>query len=220
MFMVFLLAGCDKKADEGKQESAPAAGKPESRPASAGPFADFDMDAIKAKMKGVWVVGGSVIGTREAWDVQGSEVTVFNGSTEEKHQLELIAPCRGKISQTESGATSSTYFTFAFDGNDLYSGLGYAGVKQGDSLVACVSADIYTLKGGKCTRWKESVFGDKMESSDAECSLADDVFKVKTTTGESELKVKGNVLLNQQMEGNRAVKASDLADAKAKLGKK
>jgi hypothetical protein len=213
-------AGCDKKDKESGTEPGPAgkpAGAKHDTSAAGGPFAGFDLDAAKSKLEGTWVLGGSVLGRKEAWQVNGSEVTVYDGKSEKKYQMSLVAPCYGKLTREEGGGTTSTYFTFAFDGDTLYKGLGQAGIKKGDSVVACISGEIFTLQGGTCQKWKESMFGDKLKSSEAECSLEGDVFKAKTRTGESELKLKGAVLLNQQMEKNQAIKTADFAEAKSKV---
>jgi len=218
--MALAGAGCDKKDKEPAGEPGPAgepSGTKADAPGESGPFAGFDLGAIKTRLEGAWVVGGSSIGKKEAWLVSGPEVTVYDGKSEKKHELSLVAPCYGKLTREEGGGTTSTYFTFAFDGDTLYKGLGQAGLKKGDTIVACISGEIFTFQDGKCQKWKESMFGGKLKSADAECSLEGDVFKAKTRTGESELKLKGTVLLNQQMEKNQAVKTADFAEAKSKL---
>lgn len=213
-------AGCDQKdKDTGGEPGSTGepAGGTQAEPVGGGPFAGFDLDAIKAKLEGAWVLGGSSLGKKEAWKVSGTDVTVYDGKSEKTYQMSLVAPCYGKLTREEGGGTTSTYFTFAFDGDTLYKGLGQAGMKKGDTIVACMSGQIFTLHDGVCKKHKESMFGDKLKSSDAECSLEGKVFKAKTRTGESELEIEGAVLLNQQMEKNQAVKTADFAEAKAKL---
>ncbi len=218
--MALAGTGCDKKDKEPATDPGPAgepSGKRADAPGGSGPFAGFDLGAIKTRLEGAWVLGGSSLGKKEAWQVSGSEVTVYDGKSEKKHELSLVAPCYGKLTCEEGGGTTSNYFTFAFDGDTLYKGLGQAGLKKGDTIVACISGEIFTLQDGKCQKWKESMFGDKLKSADAECALEGDVFKAKTRSGESELEIEGTVLLNQQMAKNQAVKTTDFAEAKSKI---
>jgi len=96
-------------------------------------------------------------------------------------------------------------------------GLGYAGVKKGDHLVACVSGEIFSYKAGKCTQWEKSMFDNSLKPKEAECQLTGDTFKVKIHGHESELKIKGSLLLNHQMEKNLAVKTINFEEAKGKI---
>ena len=165
-------------------------------------------------------MGGSSLGQKEVWEVKGADVTQVTTAGEKKLKFEVHAPCQVEVVEESAGGRSSTTTHFAWDGDTLYAGLGDAGVKKGDDVVACVSNAVYTLKGGTCLKWDQSMFDkSKWESKPAECALTGDVFEVKGDYG-SKLNVRGNVVLTEQMEQNKAEKLPDLASAKAKLSAK
>jgi hypothetical protein len=212
------VVGCGKKEEGTSETSAKPSAKAEA-PKAASPFAEFgDTAAIARKLEGgAWLVGGSSLGQKEVWEVKGGDITVATTSGEKKLKLEVKSPCHLETIEESGGGRSSTTTHFVMDGDSLYAGLGDAGLKQGGDVLACVSNAVYTLKGGTCLRWDESMFDKgKWESKPAECALTGDVFEVKGDYG-SKLTVKGNVLFTEQMAANKAEKLPDLAAAKAKL---
>lgn len=223
---LFAAGGCKKKADEaGGDEPAPtesadaAAAKPDTPAPTADKGGDnpfgVDLAPIASKLEGTWVVGGSSLGQKAAWKVEGNKVTVFEGGKEKSAELVIVAPCRLKVVEKSGGGTTSTSTNFAFDGDKLWLGLGSSGVKMGDKVFACVSSDVYVLSGDKCQKWKLAMF-DKWEQSEAECAIGDDG---KLTAGGTTLEPAGEAFLNQQMKGNEAKKMDDYEAAKAAVSK-
>jgi hypothetical protein len=219
-----LAQGCDKSdadADaQPKKDAATKAAKADAPKADApaqddGPFAAFDLPGLTKKWQGAWVIDGG----RKAWEVRGDEVTVYDGKGDAKTlEFEVQAPCQAASIERSDAGSSSTFHKFAFDGDTLYAGLGNAGVKKDDTVVACVSNKVYVLEGDACRAWKQSAFDkSKWESSDATCSLSSDgdtqTFEVEGTT----LEVVGEAVVDAQMKRNQAERKPSFDDAKAAL---
>src|SRR5690349_3455979 len=107
--IALLLVGCNKpaptQADKPKDQQPPQLAE---KKAPASPFTAFaDNAEIEKKWQGSWVVG------KEAWQVEGTTVTVYDGKTEKKLALEVEAPCQAKLKE----GSSWTEQVFAFDGN-------------------------------------------------------------------------------------------------------
>ncbi len=218
-----MSVACSKKKDEGEKPSEkPSTTKvaPKEKAAAAtGHWVGFDKAAILAKLQGAWVVGGSSLGTKEAWFIENDKVTIAQGESEEVLRLELESPCSLKSIKEENGGTTTTTSKFTWQGDTLYKGLGNSGVYlENGSLVACVSGDIYTFDGTKCTKWKADMFDDtKFKSTPAECSVEEGSPK-QFVVGSYKLEFgEGGALYNSQMKRNVAEKFPDHAAAKAKL---
>jgi hypothetical protein len=219
------LAAC------GKKEETPGAGSPKSideaptgspsKAAAASPFAEFgDNDAILKKWQGAWVIETGALGHYEAWEVKGNQVTSFDGKAEKTRELSILAPCEGKVMEKSAGGGSSgSSITFVFDGDKLYTGMGDAGLKQGDKYLACGSGQIFVYDGKSCLAHQE-MFGRWEKPEATECKLDGGKLTTKRT-GMGDMKstflVEGNVLYSEQMKGNKVEKATSFADAKAKL---
>ncbi len=228
------IAGCSKKNDdEGAKKGATSdtakdtskdtskETKPEKKaaPAASGLWAGFDKAAIQEKFQGAWVVGGSSIGTKEAWLIKGDSVTIAKGDAEETLRFQLQSPCSAKTIKEENGGSSSTTTKFTWEGDTLIKGLGNSGVYlESGAVVACVSGGIYTFDGTKCTKWKADMFDEtKWKPSPAECSVEEGTPK-KFIVGSSKLEYGSDgALYNSQMKRNKAEKFADLAAAKASL---
>lgn len=200
-----------------------------------GPHEGFDLKAIHAKLQGTWLIGGSAFSRiPHIWDVKGDLLTIVDGTGQSsEHTFRLLAPCH---MVTADGGGSRTWHKFVFDGDTLYSGLGNAGLKQGDTTVGCMAAGAYVLKGGTCTKWTKKAFAkagtNPWESEPGECGyeadgktfFGDDTHSKRKTYGKERLDVVGAVLLTKQMAGNKAVKAESLEAAmtaqKAKIDAK
>jgi hypothetical protein len=206
----------DSKPPSKEQADGKEAAAPETKPevANDGPFAAFDLPGVAKKWQGSWVVDGGAA----AWDVRGDEVTVYDGATEKTLELAVKTPCQVATIARSDGGTSSTIHKFAFDGDTLYAGLGNAGVKKGDAIVACVSNKVFTLEGGKCQAWKESMFHDgKWESEDATCSMSDqDGTQIFEADG-TKLELVGEALVDAQMKNNPAKRTGNFEEAKRVL---
>lgn len=211
------LAACSKK-DEGSPIGAPKT-VDEAPKAASGPFAEFgDNAAILNKWQGAWVVESGALGNYEAWEVKGNQVTSFDGKTEKTRELEIHAPCAGKVVEKSAGGSSSSGLTFVFDGDTLHTGMGAAGLKQGDKILACGSGQIFVFDGKSCTAHQES-FG-RWETKPTECKLDGGSFTAKRAgMGDmsSTFLVEGAILMSEQMKGNKVEKATSFDDAKAKL---
>jgi hypothetical protein len=227
-------AGCGTdKSSEGQagpgasqaQEAAQAPGDPAgaaSEPEGESTSQGLD-PAVAAKLQGNWIVGGSTIGAREAWQVQGDKVTIWNGKTEKTLELAVTSPCTVKTTEKSAdGSSSSTVTVFVFDGDTLYQGLGSAGLRNGGLVVACMGGGVYTYQEGTCVRWEESMFGEgKWDKKDAECKVDQhgQVFEIAGPQGGT-LQAKGNVFMTEQMADNRAEKFATWEEAKAALTRK
>lgn len=185
----------------------------------SGPTGGHDLSQIKSKLEGAWVVGGSTIGTKEAWDIKGNQVTIFDGKADKILELAILSPCSLKVTEKSAGGSSSTVKTFVFDGDTLYMGLGSAGLVRGDTVLGCMNGGVYVLDGGVCKKWKESMWGDgKWDSQDVTCERKKDGDADVFAAEGSELRPHGGVLMTRQMQGNQAEKLADFAAAKARLG--
>ncbi len=216
-----LLASCGKNKDSGsgdKPADQPKAVDGDKPSTGSGPFAEFgDNDAILKKWQGSWVLESTMLGHYEAWEVKGNKITVFDGKAESTKEIEIQAPCQAKIVAKSGSGTSGTTAVFVFEGDTLHTGLGSAGVKKGDKILACGSGEIFVWDGKTCTAYEDH-FG-KMETKPTECKLDGSTFTAKRPgfDMESTFAVTGDILMNDQMTGNKVEKATSFEDAKAKL---
>jgi len=250
---VALGLGCDQKKDvrkddAGKAERAderPAAPAPPPiehgdeapktvyayPPKGPGPHEGFDLAAIRDKLQGAWLVGGSAFSSiPTVWSLRGDTlVQVDEQGKRTESVLRLLAPCY--FSEGPADGHSATFGHFAFDGDTLYLGLGNAGVVQGDKTIGCMSVAMYVYENGACTAWTKKPFakeGDLWEREEGDCGYTedksvfygDDTHSKRKIYGRQELHVHGPVLLTRQMEGNKAVKLDSLEAALAEQKKR
>jgi hypothetical protein len=224
--LVLCLAACSKSKDSDK--SAPT-GKtvetPSAPAAPAGPPAPwaYDPAAIQAKLQGAWVVRDQgYLGSREAWEIKGDQVKMWDAkqNTEKTATLKIEAPCQFTVETKTKDGTEGTTTHFAFDGDTLHMGLGDAGVKTGDTIVACMSNGVFVQDAKGC-KFYTSMF-DKWEAKDGTCAVAGDKFKAsnKTFSYDGEMDVHGNVLGDDQLWKNTPVKVASYDDAKKQAGAK
>jgi hypothetical protein len=205
------VAGC-------KKEEAAAPDKPvaaeAAKPDKAGPFADFDLGSVQSKLQGAWVIRG------QAWEVSGDQVKIFDGEKEKARKLEIVSPCQiGLVNKTERG-TSTDYLKYTTDGEKVFVGMGNAGMRQGDKIVACGFNATLVHQGDKCTAFKQGMRGD-WESEPGECKIEkkgeEEIFTFKAGMARGGLKIAGDALFSAQMEKNVAEKVASYEEAKAKL---
>src|SRR5438067_3967086 len=210
---------CKKKtadSGEGATASKPAADDK----AASGPFAAWDMAGRKAAFQGAMVGPGDAIGTWQAWKVEGTKITIWDGKAETVAELSLPSPCEAVISVTEKGGSSSTTQHFTIENGQIIAGLGDAGSRKGNAAVACVSNKVVTLDdAGKCLEWEQDMFDKtKYKSSPGKCGFAKDggkdVFKATVNGSESTLDVHGDALYTEQLAQAHSEKAADWAAAK------
>ena len=193
-------------------------------PAGPGPHEGFDFVALHQKLQGSWLAGGGLI--PDVWSLDHDTLLSINAEgARTSSTLRLLAPCYYVHGRAEGDF--GVYSVFAFDGDTLYLGLGSAGVVQGSKTVACVSSGVYVLDASGCTRWTRKAFakpGDEWDKEVGDCKYSDDkaTFLVDDSKssrplyGIETLKVKGNVLLTDQMANNKAERFPSLEAAIAK----
>jgi hypothetical protein len=217
------FAGCKKKNDDAGATGGTTASKTAAAPtapADTGPFAAWDIAGRKAAFQGTHVAPGGAIGMWEAWKVEGTKMTIWDGKAETVAELSVPSPCEAVVSVTENGGTSSTTHHFTIENGQIVSGLGDAGSRKGADAVACVSNKVVTLAGGKCTEWEQDMFDKtKYKSSPGTCSFAKDgdkeVFKATVNGSETTLEVHGDALYSTQIAQTHSEKAADWTAAKA-----
>lgn len=191
-------------------------------PPGDGPHAGVDLAAIRTKLQGTWLLGPGT--PPSVWHVQGDDLVQYDTTGKKtEHTIELLAPCYARVA--DKGASSATYWTYVFDGDTLYAGLGNAGVTTGDTTIGCVSAGVYVLKGETCTGWAMDSFADRAQRWKPEagtCSMVDGVFTADDATAKRPIYGKqvldqkvGSVLMTRQMTGNKAEKVASLDSALA-----
>ncbi len=212
------LLACGAKKDDAGDKTA--SGKTvEAKSEASGPFAEFgSTDDILKKWQGAWVLETGSLGHYEAWEVSGTKVTSWDGKKEKVRELEIAAPCDGKVTEKSDGGSSSDHLTFVFDGDKLHTGMGAAGLKKGDKYLACGAGKIFVFDGKTCTA-HENNFG-RWESQPTECKIEGDKLVAKRP-GMGDMTatflIAGDTLMNEQMKGNKVERAASFADAKTKL---
>ena len=218
LFLVVLAlsvaaAGCKKEEAAPAGETKAEAPKPEKK---SGPFAEFDLDSVKNRLQGAWVIRG------QAWEISGDQVKIFDGKEEKTRILEIVAPCKiGLTNKTERG-TSTDFLKYTTDGEKVYVGMGDAGIRRGDKIVACGFNAVLVHSGDKCTAFKEDFRGGWKEEP-GECKIEkkgeDETFIFKAGMARGGLTIAGDALFSGQMKGNVAEKFASYDEAKAKLKK-
>jgi hypothetical protein len=246
MALALAFAGCDKEKREreaeptgsaGAEKTAPdpgTAGKASGAagfeaPRGEGPHEGFDLAALHRKLQGTWMVGGTAFSSiPRIWHLDESDLVIVDGEGKRsEHTLRLLAPCYAAVA--EKGGGSTVFSTFVFDGDTLYQGLGNAGVRQGERVVACMAAGIYELADDACTKWTRKPFASPgqpaWEKEPGECGFAedgkvffgDDTSSKRKIYGREQLEViEGDALMTRQMAGNRAEKVASLEEALAR----
>jgi hypothetical protein len=222
------LTACKKEEKAASSTATPKVGdpatskdptevKPEA-PKSKVPWST-DYSALTNKLQGAWVMQdvGS-LGSIQAWNVEGTKVTMYDPrkKSEQVGELTFDAPCDVTMTVKTADGSEGWGATLAIVGDTVHLGLGSAGTKSGDEVIACMGRGVYYLKGTECSRWSEH-FGE-WETEKATCSVDDKSFKGKVgEESEDELRfLAPNVLMTDQLDGNKPEKLPDWAAAKAK----
>jgi hypothetical protein len=217
--LVLACAACSKKTNDAPKATTGSATPKTTetpKPKSNTPW-DFDAAALQAKFQGAWVVKDhGYLGSTEAWEVKGDQVKIWDAKQNKETTATLVVkgPC---VYEMKEGDGSSTTSHYVIDGDTIHMGLGDAGVKQGDKVIACMSNGVFVLDGGKCTFYLDS-FG-KWEPEDATCSVEGDKLKAANTSFkfEGEMTAHSNVFATDQLWNNPPpVKAASYDEAKAK----
>ena len=188
-------------------EAEPTTEAPEPEAAATNPADLIDREELAVHFAGAQVVGG----TRPvAWLVEGSKVTIDDGSGAQERELSFTSPCTVKVSNPEAG--SSTISVFIRDGDTRYQGLGGGAVAVGeDSYFACAGGKFAWLQGETCTGWKLNLFDRWADDPNVECRLEGEVLHV----GSYELNKVGNAYLTTQLAGAEVQRHDDFAAAQA-----
>lgn len=214
----------EKPAPEEKAapEKKPSPAKVEYPPKGNGPHEGFDLAAIRDKLQGAWLIGGSAFSSiPHIWFVQGDSMVIVDGrQNQTKNSYRLLSPCELK---TIGEGNLGTWHSFVIDGDTLYAGLGSSGVKQGSKTVACFAAGTYVRDGDSCVKWTREPFGEGWQSEPGDCAYeadgavfyGDDTNSKRKIYGKEKLKVHGDVLMTDQMKGNEAKKVASLEAALA-----
>ncbi len=214
------------KTDEDKpaaaEKSEGAADEPAERPKPEGAapsFDGFDMDALAKRWNGSWVVNLSNK-RREAWRIDGGDITIWNGETERKARFRLDSPCDIMVFVRRGRYDTGTGHNFAFKGDDLFVGVGHSAVRKGETIVACITGGTHIYKDGECDRWNFHFRKWKHEKGD--CTLNADgereYFSVTTKHGNSySVSGYGDVFLSGGLKEHKATRYDDFEAAKAAL---
>lgn len=213
------LLACGGKKDESGDNTATGKTVEAKSEAPSGPFAEFgSTDDVLKKWQGAWVLETGSLGHYEAWEVKGNKVTSWDGKKEQVRELEIDSPCEGRVIQKSDGGSSANHMTFVFEGDQLHTGMGDAGIKKGDKILACGAGRIFVFDGKTCTA-HENNFG-RWESAPTECKLEGDKFVAKRP-GMGDMTatfvIAGDLLMSEQMKGNKVEKAASFDEAKTKL---
>jgi len=217
--LVLACAACSKKSNDAPKATGSAAPKTTDvevqKPKSDAPW-DFDAAAVQAKLQGAWIVKDhGYLGSIEAWEVKGDQVKMWNAKKDKETigTLVIKGPC---VYEMKEGDGSSTTSHYVFDGDTLHMGLGDAGVKQGEKIIACMSNGVFVSEPGKCTFYLDN-FG-KWSPEEGTCGLNGTEFKAANTSFkyEGSMPAHGNVFASDQLWNNQPVKAASYEEAKAK----
>jgi hypothetical protein len=179
-------------------------------------------DGGGAKWDGTWVAGADL---HQVWTVKGSDLTIIDkDGKEEKRKLHVVSPCEVAVDEDKGGgATMTSYYTYAWEGDKLYLGMGAGGFKKGEDAIVCsvnLDRSTYVIRGGKCEACKSDMMTKAWKCAPSDCSIKGDVFDAADTFDKDKRRsvpVKGDMVLSEQLAGNTAEKMADVAAAKAKL---
>lgn len=182
------------------------------------PFSGWDLAERLKAWDGAWVLEAGSLGHREAWEVSAGKVRAFSGEAGLERSVTLSSPCTAEIGGADGGYVA--HYTL-LEGR-LVTGLGDAGERRGGRVVACVSNGVFTLEGGRCSRW-DKPFG-KWRSAPATCAVEQgahgEVFSVELYAGRvAKVPLVGEALLDEQLQRAQARPFPSLAAARAALAR-
>jgi hypothetical protein len=213
-WIVVALVACSKHSHRAHGRSI-AVGMLAERKVAANPPWPIDNAALLARLQGAWVMTDEQqVGSIAAWEVRGNHVTIWDARTQEEESAKLVfdAPCQYQL-HFDRGYTTGR---FVFDGTNLHLGLGDAGVKLGDKIIACTEIGGVRVSGTTCTF--DFQYEDTWMSDPAKCSLSGDALTIRIPRADydPELTVHGSVLADDQLWPNMPVHVSSYDEAKAK----
>jgi len=217
------LAGCEKESGSGgtaadDSSAADKGGQAKGKAATgAGDqrFAGFDPAAEQKALQGTWKVLDSAFAKEPAvWKIEGSKVTITRGDETKTGELEIDHPGELAFVEEVSGGKQRSYSAYARSGDEVYIGLGTAGIKSGDTYMLA-DGGVVVFDGEKCHFHKKKMFGGWEDPVAVTCKLATEGeeqvlhYEVPDRFKKGEKKAKkiaviGELLLNEQMQGHKA----------------
>jgi len=154
------------------------------------------------------------LGSVAAWDVHGDQVTIWDAKERREmvSAITIVAPCQYALQQ-HGGVT---WGRFVFDGATLHAGLGDAGVRIGDRILACADdGAMVVVDGGKCTYTYQN--RTTWMADPVECTLTDSALTYRLPRSEEvELKIHGDVLADDQLWPTMPMKLPSYSEAKSR----
>jgi hypothetical protein len=228
LMMIFALSACKKGEEAGTDDQAEGQEAVEApKAAQADPlYGGFDPGAELKALEGTWEVKDS-FSEKSTWEITGDKVKRISGDKVEEGTLEISYPGKLAFVQKKGGGTEKSYYGYTRNGDDVYIGLGKAGVKQGDSYLLAVDGLLVmkgaapggTAKTAACKYYERDMFKDgfKPDGVEVKCELKQegdkqvlayqtpDRFK-KGEMREGRVNVLGRALVDDQMAGNLATR--------------
>ena len=219
LVILMAMVGCKKEGEGSATPEGQTAAASGTALIEGGDFlGNFDSKAELSALQGVWQVHDTLSG-KSTWEINGDKMTRKLGDQIEEGTIEVTSPGRVSFVQSKGEGTMRSYWGYARNGNELYIGLGQAGMKVGERYM--VDIDGLLVKAGEtCKFYERDVFGGgyKKEGLEVKCELKDEGDKkmlnytVPDLYQKGEMKagqvfVVGNALLDEQMMGNKAEKA-------------
>jgi hypothetical protein len=223
--LVFVFSACKKgeeaKTDEG-QETSEALKAPESDPLYGG----FDPAAELKALEGTWEVKDSLSKT-STWQISGNKLKRISGDQVEEGTIEVPYPGKVAFVQQKGGGTEKAYYGFTRNGDEVYIGLGKAGVKKGerymlavDGLLVMQGAPEGTAKtAAACKYYERDMFKDgfKKDAVEVKCEVKQEgekqvlAYETPDRFKKGEMRagtvtIMGEALVDHQMAGNKATK--------------
>jgi len=230
---VLLAAGCPAEVAPDVEDAPPEATPPTDEaaapavpvsapPTGGAPWGTFDPSGLVEALQGESTIHISAMGLVDyegprpmmedmslVVDGDRARLTAARGEVVEG-TLSAISPCEVKLTLPSGMATS---WNLARDGDQLWLGLGGAGVRLGEGWLVCEERGVILYDGSSCT-WHQEGFrpGGFDAPTPVECSLEEGILSYQVPKfmrdGEHDarsMKIHGKALLSEQMESDHAV---------------
>ncbi len=155
---------------------------------------------------------------KSTWEITGNKVKRTSGDKVEEGTLKVPYPGKVAFMQQKGGGTETSYYGFTRSGDEVYIGLGKAGVKRGERYMLAVDG-LLIMQGAACKYYERDMFKDgfKKDGVAVKCEIKQegdkqvlayetpDRFK-KGEMRSGTVNIQGEALLDDQMMGNKATK--------------
>jgi hypothetical protein len=216
LMLVLIVPAC-KKGEEAKPDEGQETSEALKAPAADPLYGSFDPAAELKALEGTWEVKDSLSKTA-TWEISGNKLKRISGDQVEEGTIEVPYPGKVAFVQQKGGGTEKSYYGYTRNGDDVYIGLGKAGVKQGDDYLVAVDG-LLVMKGAACKFYERDMFKDgfKKDGVEVKCEIKQegdkqvlayetpDRFK-KGEMRDGKVNILGRALLDDQMAGNQATK--------------